>query len=56
VYEYADAEGGDADAQGKKFVINSQVCPNQVDSSIKLTGRTVFMCVKVLVKADTVLM
>lgn len=25
MYEYADAEGGDADAQGKKFVINSQV-------------------------------
>jgi len=25
VYEYADAEGGDADADGKKFVINSQV-------------------------------
>lgn len=25
VYEYADAEGGEADAQGKKFVINSQV-------------------------------
>jgi len=25
VYEYADAEGGDADAEGKKFVINSQV-------------------------------
>lgn len=26
VYEYADAEGGDADANGKKFVINSQNC------------------------------
>ena len=25
VYEYADAEGSDADAEGKKFVINSQV-------------------------------
>ena len=25
VYEYADAEGADADAEGKKFVINSQV-------------------------------
>jgi hypothetical protein len=25
VYEYADAEGSEADAQGKKFVINSQV-------------------------------
>jgi electron-transferring-flavoprotein dehydrogenase len=26
VYEYADAEGKDADAEGKKFVINSQNC------------------------------
>jgi electron-transferring-flavoprotein dehydrogenase len=26
VYEYADAEGSDADAAGKKFVINSQNC------------------------------
>lgn len=26
VYEYADAEGNDADAEGKKFVINSQNC------------------------------
>jgi electron-transferring-flavoprotein dehydrogenase len=26
VYEYADAEGADADADGKKFVINSQNC------------------------------
>lgn len=25
VYEYADAEGADADAEGKKFIINSQV-------------------------------
>jgi len=25
VYEYADAEGAEADAEGKKFVINSQV-------------------------------
>jgi hypothetical protein len=26
VYEYVDAEGADADAEGKKFVINSQNC------------------------------
>jgi electron-transferring-flavoprotein dehydrogenase len=26
VYEYQDAEGGDGDAAGKKFVINSQNC------------------------------
>ena len=26
VYEYADADGPDADAAGKKFVINSQNC------------------------------
>ena len=26
VYEYADAEGGEVDAAGKKFVINSQNC------------------------------
>jgi electron-transferring-flavoprotein dehydrogenase len=26
VYEYADAEGSEADAAGKKFVINSQNC------------------------------
>jgi hypothetical protein len=26
VYEYADAEGSEADADGKKFVINSQNC------------------------------
>jgi len=25
VYEYADAEGADADAEGKKLIINSQV-------------------------------
>ena len=25
VYEYTEAEGADADAAGKKFVINSQV-------------------------------
>jgi electron-transferring-flavoprotein dehydrogenase len=26
VYEYADAEGSEVDADGKKFVINSQNC------------------------------
>jgi hypothetical protein len=26
VYEYQDAEGADADSDGKKFVINSQNC------------------------------
>lgn len=26
VYEYQDAEGSQADAEGKKFVINSQNC------------------------------
>lgn len=26
VYEYADAEGGEEDAKGKRFIINSQNC------------------------------
>ncbi|WWD22734.1 hypothetical protein CI109_107227 [Kwoniella shandongensis] len=35
VYEYADAEGAEADAEGKKFVINSQNCIHCKTCSIK---------------------
>ncbi|EIW72925.1 hypothetical protein TREMEDRAFT_72933 [Tremella mesenterica DSM 1558] len=35
VYEYADAEAGEADAEGKKFVINSQNCIHCKTCSIK---------------------
>ncbi|WVR03145.1 hypothetical protein IAU60_000135 [Kwoniella sp. DSM 27419] len=35
VYEYADAEGADVDAEGKKFVINSQNCIHCKTCSIK---------------------
>ncbi|ORX35022.1 putative oxidoreductase [Kockovaella imperatae] len=35
VYEYTDAEGADADAEGKKFVINSQNCIHCKTCSIK---------------------
>lgn len=35
VYEYADADGSEADASGKKFVINSQNCIHCKTCSIK---------------------
>ncbi|WVQ94202.1 hypothetical protein IAU59_001280 [Kwoniella sp. CBS 9459] len=35
VYEYADAEGSEVDAEGKKFVINSQNCIHCKTCSIK---------------------
>ena len=48
VYEYADAEGSEADAAGKKFVINSQVRRSSLYILIsKLTYRTVFTYVSV---------
>ena len=48
VYEYADAEGSDADAEGKKFVINSQVRPaflSPMGLELIVLVRTVSMCV-----------
>ncbi|KAK4686759.1 electron-transferring-flavoprotein dehydrogenase, partial [Tremellales sp. Uapishka_1] len=36
VYEYADAEGAQADAEGKKFIINSQNCIHCKTCSIKV--------------------
>lgn len=36
VYEYAEAEGSDADAEGKKFIINSQNCIHCKTCSIKV--------------------
>jgi len=41
VYEYADAEGAEADAEGKKFVINSQVISLLDEDASELMGRTV---------------
>ena len=47
VYEYADAEGSEADAQGKKFVINSQVRLFLLAFEIEmLMSRTVSMYAK----------
>lgn len=37
VYEYAEAEGSDADAEGKKFIINSQVSATRMIDDILLT-------------------
>ena len=48
VYEYADAEEDDADAEGKKFVINSQVSTYNLMIGITVDGllRIVYMCVE----------
>jgi electron-transferring-flavoprotein dehydrogenase len=53
VYEYADAEGSDADAAGKKFVINSQNCIHVRPSSPPCYEKADVQCKTCSIKTPT---
>lgn len=45
MYEYADAEGSEADADGKKFVINSQVSNLSASTQVLIVISELYTCV-----------